>query len=264
MPAAGTAARGAHAPSRAGRTSLSIGFLAMLPMLAAYELARGGPRNTCEFLLTLPLSVLGTREAVARWAVLAALGLWSLRVARAQGLRIRSGVARVALEGVVGALVIGPVLVSVAWLSRGIVPWPALAWSPPALDAPTLDVVGRLWGSGAWEELFFRVGLFSLVYLLVLRLLELFGEANGALRIAAESAAVVLSALAFAAFHLELVTGWIGPGGERFDAGVFAWRALAGALLALLFRWRGPGVAAWTHGLFNLALLFGIGPDVLL
>ena len=38
--------------------------------------------------------------------------------------------------------------------------------------------------------------------------------------------------------------------------------ALAGILLGLLFRWRGPGVAAWSHGLFNLALLLGIDPDV--
>ena len=35
-------------------------------------------------------------------------------------------------------------------------------------------------------------------------------------------------------------------------------------LLALLFLWRGPGVAAWTHGLFNFALILGAGPEVLL
>ena len=35
-------------------------------------------------------------------------------------------------------------------------------------------------------------------------------------------------------------------------------------LLGLLFRWRGVGVTAWTHGLFNLALLLGAGPDVFL
>ena len=72
------------------------------------------------------------------------------------------------------------------------------------------------------------------------------------------------SAAFFAAFHLAPFVGWLGRGGESFDAAVFSYRFLAGLLLALVFRWRGPGVAAWTHGWFNLALLIGAGPDVFL
>ena len=72
------------------------------------------------------------------------------------------------------------------------------------------------------------------------------------------------SATLFAAAHLAAYTAWLGPGGEPYDASVFTWRLLAGILLGLVFRWRGPGVAAWTHGLFNLALLLGAGPDVFL
>ena len=40
------------------------------------------------------------------------------------------------------------------------------------------------------------------------------------------------------------------------------WRLLAGILLAGLFRWRGLGVCAWAHGLFNLGLVLGAGPGV--
>ena len=70
------------------------------------------------------------------------------------------------------------------------------------------------------------------------------------------------SSLAFAAFHLEACVAWLGVGGDPFEPAIFTYRVLAGMLLGLLFRWRGPGVAAWAHGLFNLGLLLGAGPDV--
>jgi hypothetical protein len=38
---------------------------------------------------------------------------------------------------------------------------------------------------------------------------------------------------------------------------------LGGLALGLIFRWRGPGVAAWAHALFNVALWIGIDPDVI-
>ena len=72
-----------------------------------------------------------------------------------------------------------------------------------------------------------------------------------------------LTSLAFAAVHLEVLASHLGPGGEPYDPYVFLWRLLAGILLALLFRWRGPGVAAWCHACFNVALLLGAGAEVL-
>ena len=72
------------------------------------------------------------------------------------------------------------------------------------------------------------------------------------------------SSALFACAHLAAFTAWLGPGGESYNGSVFTWRLLAGILLGLVFRWRGPGVAAWAHGLFNLALLVGAGPDVFL
>jgi hypothetical protein len=56
----------------------------------------------------------------------------------------------------------------------------------------------------------------------------------------------------------------LGRGGEPFRAAVFTWRLFAGILLGTLFRWRGPGVAAWSHALFDLFLSTGAGPDVFL
>ena len=56
--------------------------------------------------------------------------------------------------------------------------------------------------------------------------------------------------------------------GAAFLVGYFYQKAYAllipaGILLGLVFRLRGPGVAAWAHGLFNVALLVGVDPDVL-
>lgn len=246
-------------------TSLALGFLAMTPLLVAYELAllelEAPPRNTCEFLLTLPIELFGTTWL--RWAALGLLALAALYVSRRRGADVRWGVVRIALEGAIFAVLLGPLLVALGALLERWLPSAHLSWSPPE-QAPPLFAALLLWGAGAWEELFFRVGAFSIGYLLVLRSLTSLDAREGLARGLAEVAALVGSSLFFAAFHLEAFTGWIGAGGEAFDAGIFTWRALAGILLGLVFRLRGPGVAAWTHGLFNLALLVGAGPDVIL
>jgi hypothetical protein len=77
------------------------------------------------------------------------------------------------------------------------------------------------------------------MYLLLLRSLELFDAGPRGARLAAELFALLGSSLFFGLFHLEYFTGWIGAGGEPFDAGIFTWRVLAGILLAILFRLRG-------------------------
>lgn len=259
----GSSTRGATEPGTS--TSFALGFLAMAPMLAAYELALfelpSPPRNACEFLLTLPIELFGTTWL--RWSVLGVCVLAALYVTRRRGASARWGVARIALEGSIFAVLLGPLLVALGALLERWLPSAHLTWTMPT-DAPPLLPALLLWGGGAWEELFFRVGGYSIGYLLSLRALTAFGVSEGLARAAAEVFALLGSSLCFAAFHLEACTGWIGAGGEAFDAGIFTWRALAGILLGLVFRLRGPGVAAWTHGLFNLALLVGAGPEVIL
>jgi membrane protease YdiL (CAAX protease family) len=116
----------------------------------------------------------------------------------------------------------------------------------------------------AWEELVFRVGLQSALFVLGVQLVHFFTASPTVSRALAEAGSIVIASLCFAAAHLATVTHVLGAGGERFDAAVFSWRFLAGVLLGLVFRWRGPGVAAWAHALFDLALFVGAGPDVFL
>jgi membrane protease YdiL (CAAX protease family) len=120
-------------------------------------------------------------------------------------------------------------------------------------------------GGAAFEEIVFRLGCLSLAYLLLRRGLLALGSPERTADRAAELLALALSALVFALSHLACVIRPLaGHGGEPFEAAVFTWRLLAGILLGILFRWRGMGVAAWAHALFNLALYLGAGPEVLL
>jgi membrane protease YdiL (CAAX protease family) len=82
-------------------------------------------------------------------------------------------------------------------------------------------------------------------------------------RVGAEVAALTLSSLAFAAAHFAPFTRWFDLAPREFQLDAFTWLCLGGLALGLIFRWRGPGVAAWAHALFNVALWIGIDPDVI-
>ena len=83
---------------------------------------------------------------------------------------------------------------------------------------------------------------------------------TGGARYVAELAALLGAALLFGGFHLDGAQRLIGHTGEPFHGGAFLWRVSAGILLGALFRWRGLGVSAWAHAVYNLALALGLGP----
>jgi hypothetical protein len=95
-------------------------------------------------------------------------------------------------------------------------------------------------GAGIYEELVFRVLLVSGLLALGLR----FGWKQPV----AVGVAVVASALIFSAFH------YVGPYGDPFTTPSFTFRAIAGLLLSALYVFRGFGVAAWTHALYDVGL----------
>ena len=244
--------------------SLALGFLACAPLFALYELgllAAGPepPRNAAELLVGRGLVVFGAWERVVRWALLLAATCAALWFLRERGRELARDLARQLGEGFAAALALGPTLfllmtffdVSVS----GAMP------SASVVDPPTLGRAVRLVGAAAWEELFFRVGLYSVVFLFVVQVARFFGAARAAAALVGDLCALILSAVGFAAFHLTLFQRWLGIGGEVHDPSVFLWRLLAGVLLAALYRWRGLGVSAWAHGLFNLGLALGAVPS---
>ncbi len=246
--------------------SLSLGFLAMAPLFLAYELAvasvHDGPRNTSELLLFRVFRLFGERQDFARRVVLGLLMALAFARCVRQELGLVPRLARIVGEGAGLALAAGPLLIGTIHV-LGLAA-PAALGAGPGSPAPSLAVAGRVLGAGAYEELVFRVGAYSALQLVVRHIGHFLGIARAPGAILGEGVALVGSATMFAAFHLAPFVGWLGRGGETFEPDIFSYRLLAGMLLAIVFRWRGPGVAAWTHGLFNLALCLGAGPDVFL
>ena len=249
--------------------TVSFGFLSMLPLLFAYEWAFrrvsepmvDGPRSVAEALVSVPFLPLGSdlvhpvrRGALAVAALLALIV--TLRRAWALGPRL----VRVPLEGALAALVLGPVLAVAAQLAE---PYVGAMVVGSADGVPPLTRAALVMGGAAYEELVFRVLALSLLFILSRQFFRFFGLRGRFASILGATTASFGSAAFFALFHLEVATAWLGPGGEPFDAAIFTWRAVAGLLLAALVVWRGVGVAAWAHALFNLALLLGIQPPTL-
>jgi hypothetical protein len=244
---------------------LALGLLSLLPLLVMHELAaeQGLGSNLAQHLLTLPLGVL-PRPELAIWIGLALLFLGCAVWLYGRDYALIPRWLTILKEALLAAVVMGPLLVALAWLLS--IPGDLSHLRTGEVGTPSLALVALRMGGGAWEELLFRWLLYGLLYLALRRgCLVLWNSPDGA-TVVAEIGALILSSLAFAAAHLapvvEVLTGF--SGGEPFDAAIFSWRCLAGLSLGILFRWRGMGVAAWTHAFFNLALSIGAGVDVFL
>lgn len=94
-------------------------------------------------------------------------------------------------------------------------------------------------GAGIYEELLFRV-------LLTGGMLWVLTAVFGWRRPLAVGSAVPLSALIFSSFH------YVGALGDEFTMASFVYRLVAGLVLSGLYVWRGLGVAAWTHALYDV------------
>ena len=253
---------GEVAPSR----TLSAGVLAMTPLLLALEYVLWttptAPRNVGVRLVERVCAPAGEWADEVRWGLLAAGALTALVITLARRVELGKTLARIVLEGLAFALVLGPLL---ALLARAAERWIGpvdVSWDPTGTP-PALEEVGLAVGAGVWEELVFRVGAYSLVYLLALRLATAFAIGPRVARVGAELSALTLSSLAFAAAHFAPFTRWFDLPPREFQLEAFTWLCLGGLALGLIFRWRGPGVAAWAHALFNVALWIGIDPDVI-
>ena len=242
-------------------TSLAFVF----PLLLAYEgslLAVGDDRrNMAEVLTSGLLSPLGEHAGWARLVIWVGVGLAAAIYCYRRGVALGPGLLRTLIESGTAALVMGPLLILAGNLfGDGAPPLPLEEWYPER--SPRLSEVAFVAGGAAYEELCFRLAAFSALFVVVRGILTFFGLALVPARFAAEVVGLLGSSIGFAALHLDSFTGPLGWEGEAYDARLFFWRTLAGMLLFALFRWRGFGVAAWTHALFNAGLVLGVGPGV--
>ncbi|HET6528550.1 MAG TPA: CPBP family intramembrane glutamic endopeptidase [Balneolaceae bacterium] len=96
-------------------------------------------------------------------------------------------------------------------------------------------------GAGLYEELFFRVILVSALLFIFKRLF--------AKKYLAYTFAMVLAAVLFSLAH------YIGALGDPFTIGSFLFRFLFGLALNAIYIWRGFGMAAWTHAIYDLMVI---------
>lgn len=260
------AARSYWHTTRAHRYSL----LFAMPLLIAYELleafvpvrqAGGIVRNGADVLLTtLFVWLLGPRGPLLFMALVIAVAVALIRRDRA-GRPLRaatfalmlaeSAVLALLFGAVVGTLtvhVVGPLR---ALSAPGLLPEPA---GPLALGAAAVvrmparlaadSALARLTlslGAGLYEELLFRV----LLVALLANAMRLAGSG----RLLAGAVATLVGALLFSAFH------YVGPLGEPLRLESFVFRAIAGLVFSALYLARGFGITAWTHALYDIAVL---------
>jgi Type II CAAX prenyl endopeptidase Rce1-like len=93
-------------------------------------------------------------------------------------------------------------------------------------------------GAGVYEEMLFRLMLFPPI--------ALFAKRLGARPVWRVAGAVIVTSLIFSAAH------YVGPHGEAFEVYTFLFRFTAGGFFAVLFVYRGFGIAAGTHALYDI------------
>lgn len=111
-------------------------------------------------------------------------------------------------------------------------------------EPQTLSIIDQFalsLGAGLYEELFFRVILVGLLFML-------FKRSFRQVWVAAAVAAVI-GALIFSGVH------YVGNMGDAFTWSSFAFRALAGLVLNALYVWRGFGIAVCTHAWYDLFVI---------
>lgn len=229
--------------------SHTYSLLFALPLLVLYEVGavliadRGGTgmRNGADVLLRTLLAAGGVQGTLAFTAALA-LGAAVLVARERRGTRMplrRSYFGAMLAESAVYALLFGGLVAAATHLLLG--GFVRLAADGGLSTLPLLDGIVLSLGAGIYEELLFRVlltgGLLALLVWMGFR------------RTPAATVAVVVSAFLFSAFH------YVGPYAYPLELNSFTFRLLAGVAFSALYVWRGFGIAAWTHALYDVFLV---------
>ena len=238
-----TAPDGWRAYHNATRTA-TYGFLSALPLFVLYEImivtANAGRmsqvRISAEIWIKDLLVLIGATNPLIVGGLVLAIGLGVFFWDRSRSIPLRGRYfGGLILESAVYAVVASALAANIVGMIVNAVPQPTGGlWLELALSI----------GAGLYEELVFRV---LLVGGLALALRPLVSDRSVAYLIAA-----FVGALLFSAVH------YIGPLGDPLEVASFLFRFVFGLLLNGLFLWRGFGVAAWTHALYDVMFVTGL------
>ena len=222
----------------AHRDALTQAIL-VFPLFAIYQLGviLGARGNAADFVSGLLIDLsrhdpVLYLQLVLGMVVVYGLTIWGLR---RSGTFHPSDFVPVLLESGGYALVMGSIILFVMRHVLGGVPGLALGAVGP------VEVIVVSAGAGFHEELLFRMVLLGGTA----KLLSGFTS-----RRAAWLWAMAISSLLFSLVH------HVGVYGDPFDRGIFVYRALAGVYFGLIYVFRGFAMAAWTHALYDVYVLW--------
>ena len=231
---------------------LLYSFLAALPLFIIYEVL---------ILLTAPTTEIIVRISVDLWfkQLLQLIGLDALNISllivftvgifilihkREELNELRVGYFGVMLvESTLWAILVALISSS---LTNLILPDMALQSGESAVQLSYIQKLTLSLGAGLYEELFFRVLLVSL-------LIWIFNKWFGSKSWASYASAILLSAILFSAAHYS------GNMGDPFTMSSFLFRFIFGVILNGIYVWRGFGVTAWTHALYDIIVITFLG-----
>lgn len=227
-----------------GTNNLLYSFLVSLPLFFLYEILILISQPAGDAIVRISVDVwvkslfssLGVSAISFSLLIIAIVGLFILYKEKERLKTLKFAYfPMLLLEATVYAIV-------VAFISQSLVSFVLnMAASDPISTLTTTQKLALSLGAGLYEELFFRV---ILVTVFILIFTKVFGK-----KWAAVTAAVVLSALLFSAVH------YIGSMGDAFTLGSFLYRFLFGLILNGIYVWRGFGVAAWTHAIYDIMVI---------
>lgn len=222
-------------------------FLCTLPLFAAYEV----------------LILIANSQRTS--AVRVGADVWTKRMLEAAGLTTHMTLAGIALgvgviallrdsdrkvallphyfaamlvESLIYALIMA---FAVATVIQAVFAYSALPAAASAVGSSFILNLALSLGAGLYEELFFRVLLFSGLALLLRPFL---GPFRGTLL------AALVAAIIFSGIH------YIGVYAYPFEWSTFTFRFLLGLVLTFIYATRGFAVAAWTHALYDVFVIF--------
>ncbi|MEX2602883.1 MAG: CPBP family intramembrane glutamic endopeptidase [Gracilimonas sp.] len=224
--------------------NLLYSFLVSLPLFLLYELLIVFSQPSGEAIVRISVDVwikslfvyLGVNAVSFSLLLLVFIGLFILYRERERLKTLRFVYFPVLLiEATVYAIVVAIISQSLVSLLLNF------AATDPIHSLSTVQKIALSLGAGLYEELFFRVILVTLFMMIFTKIL---GK-----KWAGITAAVILSALLFSAVH------YIGSMGDTFTLGSFLYRFLFGIILNGIYVWRGFGVAAWTHAIYDIMVI---------
>ena len=222
----------------------TYGFLAALPLWAAYELLillanserLGEIRVSADIWIKRVLSSFGAVGMFGLGIAVLGVGIAVFLWERKRKLPIRPRyLFMIPLESALYAIVLGWLVGTAIGALFNMVP-PQLA----QIDGPTQLALSL--GAGLYEELLFRVLLVGGLFLVFRRFSEM--------KVAYITAALIGAAI-FSSVH------YIGTFGDPFSLSSFTFRFVFGLMLNALYIVRGFGVAAWTHALYDVSIVIG-------